>query len=127
MASLGDIKNNYEKLKQELKLVRYANVSGFERSLDGSEDQSVKQMIMSGAPFAFLPLIHHCLLVYSSQVADFITNNGFDLYSKNDMRFMESSFKMLVLHFNYKPALSIKQFFENGYAEHKIILIKDVC
>lgn len=84
-------------------------------------------MIFNGAPFAFLPLIHHCLLVFSPQVAEFITNNGFDLYSKNDMRFMESCFKMLVLHFNYKPALSIKQFFETGYAEHKIILCKDVC
>jgi centrosomal protein CEP44 len=67
---------------------------------------------MSGAPFTFLPLIHHCFLVYSPVVAEFITANGFDLYSKNDMRFMESVFKMLVAHFNYKPALSIKQFFE---------------
>jgi centrosomal protein CEP44 len=67
---------------------------------------------MNGAPFTFLPLIHHCFLVYSPVVAEFITANGFDLYSKNDMRFMESVFKMLVAHFNYKPALSIKQFFE---------------
>ena len=108
MASLGDIKNNYEKLKQELKLVRYANVAAFDKSLEGGDELSVKQMIFNGAPFAFLPLIHHCLLVFSPLVAEFITNNGFDLYSKNDMRFMESCFKMLVLHFSYKPALSIK-------------------
>ena len=41
-------------------------------------------------------------------LAEFVTANGFDLYSKNDMRFMESVFKMLVTHFAYKPALSIK-------------------
>jgi hypothetical protein len=33
-SSLGDIKNNYEKLKQELKLVRYADVANFEKKPD---------------------------------------------------------------------------------------------
>ena len=82
---------------------------------------------MQGVPFAFLPLIHHCLLIYSTEVSEYIVKNGFDLYAKSDLRFIESCFKMLLTYFEYKPALNVKQFFENGYAEHKIILCKDIA
>ena len=82
---------------------------------------------MQGIPLGFLPLVHHCLLVYSPQVADFIRDKGFDLYAKSDYRFMESTYKLLVDSFRYKPAISIDQFFKDGFAEHKIILCKDIA
>ena len=84
-------------------------------------------MILQGIPLAFLPLIHHCLLVYSPLVSDYIKEQGFDLYAKSDYRFIESTYKLLVDSFSYKPAISLEQFFKDGYAEHKVILCKDLA
>lgn len=55
--------------------------------------------------------MHHALLVYSTAVANYITEKGFELYAKSDYRFMESAYKLFVNHFNYKPALTKDQFF----------------
>lgn len=49
-----------------------------------------------GLPPVFLPIIHHSLLEFSPQVAAFISENGFDLFAKNDYRFMESAYKLLL-------------------------------
>ena len=125
-AKLGDIKNNYERLKQELKLVKYTKLQELEKIIPGS-NESQFDILMQGIPLAFLPLVHHCFLVYSQNVADFIKDKGFDLYAKSDYRFMESAYKLLVDSFGYKPAISIDQFFKDGFAEHKIILCKDIA
>ena len=84
-------------------------------------------MIFGGIPLAFLPIIHHCLLIYSPHVNDFVKERGFDLYAKSDYRFIESAYKLLLDSFSYKPAISLEQFFKEGYAEHKIILCKDLA
>ena len=52
--------------------------------------------MFEGVPLAFLPLIHHCLLVYSTQIADFVRESKFDLFAKSDYRFIESVYKLLV-------------------------------
>ena len=83
--------------------------------------------MFEGVPLAFLPLIHHSLLSFSSQVADFVREKKFDLFAKSDFRFIESVYKLLVDSFNYKPAISVQQFFSEGFAEHKIILCKDIA
>jgi hypothetical protein len=49
------------------------------------------------------------------------------LYAKSDFRFMESVYKLLITELNYKPAITIQQFFAVGYAEQKMILCRDVC
>ena len=64
--------------------------------------------MMQGQPFTFLPFIHHALLNYSSDVASYVTENGFDLYAKSDYRFIESVYKLLITHFNYKASLTIQ-------------------
>ena len=88
---------------------------------------SQQALLFEGVPLAFLPLIHHSLLVYSTPVADFVRENKFDLYAKSDYRFIESVFKLLVDAFSYKPAISVPQFFSEGFAEHKVILCKDIA
>jgi hypothetical protein len=45
--------------------------------------------------------------VFSAEVAEFVTANGFDLYAKSDYRFIESVYKLLISHFNYKAAITI--------------------
>jgi len=89
MSKTGDIQNNFEKLKAELKSVKYPNLNQLYQG-DG------QHQILEGKPFAFLPLIHHLLLVYSPHVTNFVTQNGFELYAKTDMRFMESVYKLFL-------------------------------
>lgn len=130
--SRGDIRNNYEKLKQELKQVQYTAVNQLEiaTTTDPNDKGSVvsqQDLLMKGIPLAFLPLIHHCLLEYSPLVADFTRASGFDLFAKNDFRFIESAFKLLVNTFGYRPTISVHQFFQDGFAEQKIILCKDIA
>ncbi|CDW71721.1 centrosomal protein of 44 kda [Stylonychia lemnae] len=42
------------------------------------------------------------------------------------MRFMESVYKLLLNQFNYKPAITIQQFFQNGFSERKVIFACEV-
>ena len=80
-----------------------------------------------GLPPVFLPLIHYSLLEYSAPVAHFINESGFDLLAKNDLRFIESVYKLLLTSFSYKPSITVQQFFLTGFAERKILLCCDIC
>lgn len=51
----------------------------------------------------------------------------YEMFSKNDLRFMEFTYKFLVKEYRYKPSLSLTQFFTNQYLEHKVILFNDIC
>lgn len=91
MQAKGDIRANFEKLKTDLRTIKYVN--------------PIEQgQIMDGIPLGYLPIIHHALLVYSPLVAKFIKEKGFELYAKSDYRFIENTYKLLLTHFNgYKP------------------------
>jgi centrosomal protein CEP44 len=114
--SLGDLNNSFEKLRSELRAIKYPQHHTM--SLESFSE---------GLPLMFLPIIHHCLLEYSSHVANYITEVGFDLYSKSDLRFIESTYKLLLNQFTYKPAITVQQFFQTGFAERKILLCHDLC
>ena len=109
-----------------MRSVRYPGVSDLEITTTRNP-VSQQALLLEGVPLAFLPLIHHSLLVYSTPVADFVRENKFDLFAKSDYRFIESVFKLLVDAFSYKPAISVHQFFSEGFAEHKVILCKDIA
>lgn len=47
-----------------------------------------------GDPSAFLPLIHYTLLVYSHPFSVDLTERGYELYAKSDLRFMEGVYKV---------------------------------
>ena len=113
MSAVGDISNNFEKLKSELRSIKYP--------------QTVEQAgAFEGYPFVFLPILHHVLLNYSEAFAAHIVEKGFELSGKSDARFVESIYKLLVQMFNYKPQLTKEQFFMNGFAERKIILCTEI-
>eukprot|EP00347_Sterkiella_histriomuscorum_P001318 403372494 len=111
--TLGDIQNNLAKLKSELKSIKYPH-------------QIIDEDVQIGLPTVYLPIMHYALLVYSPVVGQFITEKGFELFAKNDFRFMESVYKLLLNQFNYKPSIQINQFFQNGFAERKIIFACEV-
>lgn len=111
--SLGDLHNNREKLRSELRIIKY------------SEPIDIKSL-NEGEASSTLPIIHFCLLSYSKVFAEYIVDQGFDLMSSNDYNFLESVFKLLRQKFNYRPVLKIGQFLASGFAERKIMMLLDL-
>ena len=64
--------------------------------------------------------MHYTILVYSKLVSNFLEQKGYILYAKNDYTFMEAVLNMMDLHFNYKPKLTINQFFDPNFTEEKL-------
>ena len=40
---------------------------------------------------------------------------------------MESVYKLLLTHFDYKPMITVAQFFQEGFTGAKMVLCKDIC
>lgn len=114
---IGDINGSFEKLRSELRAIKYPPLSkGF-----------TVEAFHEGSPILFLPIVHYILLGFSSAVAAYISESGFELLAKNDMRFIESVYKLMLTQFNYRPPITVEQFFQNGFAERKIHLCTDMC
>lgn len=109
MSKTGDIQNNFEELNRELKKIQYPNKLPF-------------KLLQSGNPEVYLPIIHYTLFKFSKYVAQFLSDNNYDLFAKNDYDFISSVFNALIKLFNYKPCLTLDSFFSKGSAENKIIL-----
>ena len=86
--------------------MRYAKLTDLDKKSE--HGPTVTELMMQGQAFSYLPFIHHALLAFSSEIAAFVTENGFDLYAKNDYRFMESVIKLLLTQFNYKASITIQ-------------------
>ncbi|OMJ82769.1 hypothetical protein SteCoe_16415 [Stentor coeruleus] len=108
--SIGDINNHREKLRAELRAIKYTDPIDFKSLIEGEAS-------------SMLPIIHYLLLSYSKVFAEYIIDQGFDLMSKNDFGFMESVFKLMRHKFNYQPVLKIGQFLSSGFAERKLIML----
>ncbi|KAJ3396645.1 Centrosomal protein of 44 kDa [Lobulomyces angularis] len=102
--STGDIKNNLRKLQLQLKSVN----------------------LSQGDPGEFLPLIHHILLNFSPKVSNYFLQKDYQLFQKNDKKFLELTFMLCRNEFQFKPKLSQKQFFQFGFAEVKIFFLLDL-
>ncbi|OMJ96102.1 hypothetical protein SteCoe_275 [Stentor coeruleus] len=108
--SIGDINNHREKLRAELRAIKYT-------------DPIDLKSLTEGEASSMLPIIHYLLLSYSKVFAEYIIDQGFGIMSKNDFSFMESVFKLMRHKFNYQPVLKIGQFLSSGFAERKLIML----
>lgn len=113
MYKTGDLIKNIEKLKIELKQIKYP--------------QKIEaDSISEGNPLVFLPILHFTLLSYSKYIAQLLLDNKYELFSKSDKEFINKIFKAMIELFNYKPSINPRQFFMNGYAEGKVIFCLEV-
>ncbi|KAM3131026.1 hypothetical protein pb186bvf_016838 [Paramecium bursaria] len=110
---MSDIQNQSERLKQLLRKVEYTEKLNFEQ-------------LQQSNPTSFLRIMHFILIDYSNEFYKSIIQNGYELYSKNDLRFVEQVYKYLNKELNYKPSINICQFLSEQYLEHKIIMIADL-
>ena len=60
-----------------------------------------------GVPSAFLPLLHASLMHYSLPLANWLTRHDYELYGKNDLRFLEGLYKVCLLSLFPRPSFSI--------------------
>ncbi|KAK9846472.1 hypothetical protein WJX81_004822 [Elliptochloris bilobata] len=106
----GDILGNVERLRADLKHIKYP----LEVDLGG---------LRTGDPAAILPIIHYVLLRFSRHVALDVAASGYELQGKTDARFLEAVLKLARDHFGLKPVLTCGQFLEQGFAERKVLFL----
>ncbi|XP_032990831.1 centrosomal protein of 44 kDa isoform X1 [Rhinolophus ferrumequinum] len=109
----GDLKRSLRNLEQVLRSLNYP--------------QEVDCVgLVKGDVAASLPIISYSLTSYSPYVAELLMESNLELTAKNDLRFIDTVYKLLRDHFNYKPILTKKQFIQCGFAEWKIQIICDI-
>lgn len=109
----GDLKRSLRNLEQVLRSLNYP--------------QEVDCVgLVKGDVAASLPIISYSLTSYSPYVAELLMESNLELIAKNDLRFIDTVYKLLRDHFNYKPILTKKQFLQCGFAEWKIQIICDI-
>uniref|UniRef100_F7B215 Centrosomal protein of 44 kDa n=1 Tax=Equus caballus TaxID=9796 RepID=F7B215_HORSE len=109
----GDLKRSLRNLEQVL------------RSLNYPEEVDCVGLI-KGDTAASLPIISYALTSYSPYVAELLMESNIELIAKNDLRFIDTVYKLLRDQFNYKPILTKKQFIQCGFAEWKIQITCDI-
>ncbi|XP_004395298.1 PREDICTED: centrosomal protein of 44 kDa [Odobenus rosmarus divergens] len=109
----GDLKRSLRNLEQVLRSLNYP--------------QEVDCVgLVKGDTAASLPIISYSLTSYSPYVAELLMESNIELIAKNDLRFIDTVYKLLRDQFNYKPILTKKQFLQCGFAEWKIQIICDI-
>ena len=110
----GDIQRNIIRLQNFLRQTKYIDIPS-------------SQVLSSGTPEIYLPIIHHTLFIFSSLVAKYLSDKNYDMYAKSDLDFINTVFICLIKLFGYKPPLNTNQFFSPGFAEAKIIFCADIA
>ena len=62
---------------------------------------------------------------YSLPLAQWLMTEGYSLYAKSDLRFVQGMYRILRDAFNYQPKLTREKFLAEGYAERKVMLACD--
>ena len=114
--STGDLNCNVGRLRSVLREMRYTYASSL------PEDR-----LREGDPSVLLPVLHYCLLGYSSKVAAHVSSKGYELQAKTDDRFIEHLWRFLRDDFKFMPQLNKQQFLTKGFAERKLMLVTDVA
>ncbi|XP_006022282.1 centrosomal protein of 44 kDa [Alligator sinensis] len=109
----GDLKGSLRKMEQGLRLLNYP------RDVDYAG-------LVKGAPAAFLPIISYSFTSFSTYIAELLVESDVELTAKSDLRFIETIYKFLRDHFQYKPILTKQQFLQCGFAERKIQVVCDI-
>lgn len=109
----GDLKRSLRNLEQVLRTLNYPN------EVDSAG-------LIKGDAAASLPIISYSLTSYSPYVTELLVDSNVELIAKNDVRFVDTVYKLLRDQFNYKPILTKKQFIQCGFAEWKIQITCDI-
>ena len=107
------VTNALEKLRSELRQWRFSG------ELHLAE-------LAAGEPAGFLPLLHFILLRASAELAKWLTESGYELAAKSDLRFADAVYRLARQELNYNPLLTSKQFFTTGFAARKLQMVTEL-
>ncbi len=65
-------------------------------------------------------------MYYSLPLANVIAAQGYELYGKSDLRFLQGVYGVLRDIFQFQPRLPKEKFLRSGYAERKVILTLNI-
>eukprot|EP00667_Euglena_gracilis_P023337 EG_transcript_26324 len=111
----GDKKNAIEKLRHELESIKFDFGAGWD-----------VEAVASGDPRAYLAFARYAVLGFSRSVSTHLTLNHSLTDAHADAAFMEHVYRLLRREFQYQPTLSVEQFFQAGFVEHKAMLCRDL-
>lgn len=101
-------------LRTELRTMKYASLWN-------------EKSIMSGDPGMYLRLLHFIFIEYSPQVKNWLIENGYTLQTATDLAFVQQIYKLLQNSMNYRPKITVDNFFKTKFALQKLNLSYDVA
>ncbi|KAL4489453.1 hypothetical protein ABPG72_002749 [Tetrahymena utriculariae] len=113
LISGNGLQNQSEILKRNLQKINYQQNLSFQAFQDKN-------------PIIFLQILHYAIINYNVDFYKNLIDKGYELFSKSDQNFMQSVYKFLQKEYEYKPPISLEQFFTNIYLEKKLIICNDI-
>lgn len=101
-------------LRTELRTMKYASIWN-------------EKSIMSGDPGMYLRLLHFIFIEYSPQVKNWLVESGYTLQTATDLAFVQQIYKLLQNSMNYRPKITVDNFFKTKFALQKLNLSYDVA
>ena len=86
-----------------------------------------EKSILSGDPGIYLRLLHFFFLEYSPKFKSWIVDNGYTLQTATDLSFVQQIYKLLQTQMNYRPKLTVDNFFKPKFALQKLNLSYDIA
>ena len=108
------VKSQIRALKTELRDMKY-------------QGKWSDKAVEAGEPSIFLQVLHFLIFDYNETVTENINVETQIVEALSDLEFAEYSFKILKAKFNYRPKLTITNFFKNGFAGQKVTFLKEVA
>ena len=108
------LKSKCRALRTELRTMKYASLWN-------------EKSIMSGDPGMYLRLLHFFFIEYSPQVKNWIIENGYTLQTATDLAFIQQIYKLLQTSMNYRPKITVENFFKTKFALQKLNLSYDIA
>ena len=108
------VKSQIRALKTELRDMKY-------------QGKWADKAVESGEPSIFLQVLHFLIFNYNENLTEGLNMETQIVEALSDLEFAEYSFKILKERFDYRPKITLTNFFKNGFAGQKVTLLKDVA
>jgi centrosomal protein CEP44 len=106
--STGDLYNNIERLRAELRQIRYNELLDIEG-------------LANGHFVTYRPILLFTIFKFSKLIASMLDEYRITVDEAKDFKLVEGVYRFLRLAFVYRPVLSVAQFVSGGFAERKVM------
>ncbi|CAL8106181.1 unnamed protein product [Calicophoron daubneyi] len=104
---MHDLRGSVESLRRQLRSIR------FHRDVDF-------QGMVAGNPEAFTSLYRHLICDFRTEITNHLASKGFSVFGSTDYQMMEILYRICRDLINFRPPLTLTQFYTSGFAERKL-------